>query len=183
MEIQILAVGRVKGGFKYSLVGVEEYIKRLRPYVTVKIIEIADEAVTPSKTSAQIMAQEAERILPYMEKAGYTVALSERGQSLDSVAFSEALGECLGLVGLTSSGFKAGEKNVNPPNGGMRKKGSGPMMFVVGGALGLSSTILNRADWIVSLSPMTYPHQLVRLILMEQLYRAFRILRNEPYHK
>ncbi len=184
MEIQILAVGRVKSGFKYTQTGVDEYIKRLKPYVKVSITEVADETMAPSVTSEQVLAREAIRIQAYMDKAGYTVALSERGEVMDSVQFAKRLGERLGLdcTGI-SLGKSGGGSGVNPLNGGMRNQASGPMMFMVGGALGLAPTVLNQADWVVSLSPMTYPHQLVRLILLEQLYRAFRILRNEPYHK
>lgn len=169
MEIRIVAVGRMKGDFKYLQVGVDEYVKRMKPYARVSIVEVPDETVMASRTREQIMEKEAQRLLSHMDQAAYTIALSERGELMDSEALAETLS---GLWSMT-----------NPPNGGIGDRGSGPMMFVVGGALGLSQTVLNRADRILSLSPLTFPHLMVRLILTEQLYRTFKILKNEPYHK
>ncbi len=106
--------------------------------------------------------------MPYIQKATLAIALSERGEQLTSEQFSKAFFDRLG---------------ANPSNGGMTTPVSGPIIFIVGGPLGLSSSVLEQCHWTVSLSRMTFPHPLVRLILLEQLYRAFKIRRNEPYHK
>jgi 23S rRNA (pseudouridine1915-N3)-methyltransferase len=170
MQIEILTVGRLKKESGYLQTGIEEYLKRLTPYAKVRIIEVSDETITSTKTRDQVLEVEGRRILAYLEKASYCIALSERGALLTSEQFATEWGKRMESIG-------------NPLNGGIGTPRTGPMMMVVGGALGLSQTIIHRADWVLSLSPMTYPHQLVRLVLLEQLYRAFKILRNEPYHK
>ena len=110
-------------------------------------------------------AAEGERILKHLTPDhAVVIALSEHGKLHDSVGFATLL---LG----------------NQPNGGIAEGGSTPIIFIVGGASGLSQEVLNRSRAVLSLSPMTFPHQMVRLILVEQLYRAFKIHRNEPYHK
>jgi len=168
MQIQIIVVGRMKSGFSYLTPGIDDYLKRLKAYASVSIVEVPDEPILPSKTSDQIMEKEAQRILPYVAKASYAIALSERGDALDSERFSTALFDRLG---------------ADPSNGGIPATDSGPIIFIVGGPLGLHQTVLNKCQWTVSLSKMTFPHPMVRLILLEQLYRAFKIRRGEPYHK
>ncbi len=168
MQIQIIVVGRMKGGFSYLQPGIDDYLKRLKAYANVSIVEVGDEAILPSRTDAQIMEKEGQRIQPYLEKAAYAIALSERGDQLTSEKFSAAFFERLG---------------ANPTNGGIPTNDTRPIIFIVGGPLGLHQTILNECDWTVSLSKMTFPHPMVRLILLEQLYRAFKIRRGEPYHK
>jgi len=168
MKIQVIAVGKLKGGFAYLVPGLDEYLKRLKPYADVSVIETPDEPIRPTKTAAQIMEGEAERIWPYFNRAAYRIALSERGKCYTSEAFSAALHARL---------------DGNPSNGGARYGDGTPIIFIVGGPLGLSDKLIQEADWVLSLSTMTFPHPMVRLILLEQLYRAFRIARNEPYHK
>ena len=168
--IQLVAVGRLKKDSDYLQVGIAEYLKRLRPYARVSIVEVADEPISPTRTREQVIEAEGQRILSQMEKAGYTIALSERGQCLSS----EALAHSLDQRGILQG---------NPLNGGMPTGRPGPIIVIVGGPLGLSQTVIDRADWVLSLSPLTFPHQLVRLLILEQLYRAFKIQRNEPYHK
>lgn len=168
MQIQIIAVGRMKSGFSYLTPGIEDYLKRLKAYAPVSIVEVPDEPILPSKTSEQIMEKEAQRILPYMAKAAYSIALSERGDELNSEKFSAAFFNKLG---------------GDPSNGGIPGADSGPIIFIVGGPLGLHQTVLSKCQWTVSLSRMTFPHPMVRLILLEQLYRAFKIRKGEPYHK
>ena len=120
---------------------------------------------TASRTVDQVKAAEGERILKHLTPDhAVVIALSEHGKLQDSVGFATLL---LG----------------NQPNGGIAEGGSTPIIFIVGGASGLSQEVLNRSRAVLSLSPMTFPHQMVRLILVEQLYRAFKIHRNEPYHK
>jgi 23S rRNA (pseudouridine1915-N3)-methyltransferase len=168
MQIQILVVGRMKGGFSYLQVGIDDYLKRLKAYASISITEVPDESILPSKTSEQIMEKEAQRLLPYIQKAAYAIALSERGEELTSEKFSKAFFDRLG---------------ADPSNGGIPSNDSGPIIFIVGGPLGLHPSVLRVCNWTVSLSRMTFPHPMVRLILLEQLYRAFKIQRGEPYHK
>jgi 23S rRNA (pseudouridine1915-N3)-methyltransferase len=168
MNIQMIVVGRMKGGFSYLQPGLDDYLKRLKAYANVSIVEVPDEAILPSRTEEQVMLGEARRILPYLEKAAYAIALSERGESLTSEQFSTAFFERLG---------------ANPSNGGIPGNDTRPIIFIVGGPLGLHPSVLQACHWTVSLSKMTFPHPMVRLILLEQLYRAFKIRRGEPYHK
>lgn len=168
MQIQIITVGKLKGGVSYLQTGMDDYLQRLKPYAKLSIVEVPDEPILPSKTAEQVMEREGERILPYLQRASLSIALSERGEQLTSEQFSTALFERLG---------------ANPSNGGIPAIDSGPIIFIVGGPLGLSSTVLKQCHWTLSLSRMTFPHPMVRLILLEQLYRAFKIRRGEPYHK
>jgi 23S rRNA (pseudouridine1915-N3)-methyltransferase len=168
MQIQIITVGKMKSGFSYLQTGLDDYLQRLKPYAKVSVVEVPDEPILPSKTDAQIMDKEGERILPYLQRASFAIALSERGDQLTSEQFSKAFFERLG---------------ADPSNGGIPANEAGPIIFIVGGPLGLSSTVLRQCHWTVSLSRMTFPHPMVRLILLEQLYRAFKIRRGEPYHK
>lgn len=164
----MIVVGRMKGGFSYLQPGLDDYLKRLKAYASVTVIEVPDEAILPSRTEEQVTAGEARRVLPYVEKAAYAIALSERGDVLTSEQFSTAFFERLG---------------ANPSNGGIPGHDTRPIIFIVGGPLGLHPSVLQACHWTVSLSKMTFPHPMVRLILLEQLYRAFKIRRGEPYHK
>ncbi|MBY0404495.1 MAG: 23S rRNA (pseudouridine(1915)-N(3))-methyltransferase RlmH [Cyanobacteria bacterium] len=175
MKIDFLVVGKLKKNSDYLAKGIEEYTKRLGPYAKLRWIELGDEIITPTKTREAVLSVEALKILPHLEKkdtegAKYCIALSERGVLLDSIKFSEKLSE------IANGG-------ANTLNGGIPTHGVENIIFIVGGALGLSQKVLDKADWVLSLSPMTFPHQMVRLILLEQLYRAFKIQHNEPYHK
>jgi 23S rRNA (pseudouridine1915-N3)-methyltransferase len=168
--IHIIAVGKVKGASaKYLQPGIDAFLDRLQPYASLSIVEVAEETVSPTRTREQILEREADRLLPHFDRAAYRVVLSEHGSLLSSEQFAEALSKrCF---------------SGNPLSGGPSNPASGPTIFVIGGPLGLSPKVVRAADWVVSLSPMTFPHQMVRLLILEQLYRAFRIQRNEPYHK
>lgn len=124
-------------------------------------MEVSDEK-TPDHASdtetRQIKDKEGERLLRQIKDGTYLIALAIQGKKLDSVAFSEKIAS-LGLHGTSDIGF------------------------VIGGSLGLSDAVINRADYLLSFSYMTFPHQLMRVILLEQVYRAYRIMSNEPYHK
>jgi 23S rRNA (pseudouridine1915-N3)-methyltransferase len=168
MKLQLVVVGRMKEGFGYLQTGIDDYLKRLKAFAPVSIIEVPDEPIRPSKTAEQIMAAEAERLRPYIERASYAIALWEKGDKLSSEKFSQTFFERIG---------------GDPSNGGISTGASGTILFIVGGALGLHPSIIERCHWTVSLSPMTFPHPMVRLIVLEQLYRAFKISRGEPYHK
>ena len=159
MKITLLTVGKVKE--KYLRDGIAEYSKRLGKYCRLEIVEVTDER-TPDRASQaeeeQIKRIEGERLLRGIRETDYVIALAIDGTMLDSVELSEKM-EKLGVQG---------ESNL---------------VFVIGGSLGLSDEILRRADYRLSFSSMTFPHQLMRLILLEQIYRGFRIMRGEPYHK
>jgi len=158
-RITIVCVGKIKE--KYLRDAIAEYAKRLGRYCRLEIRECADE---PNREGASergdemIRNTEGERILAAIPPEAYVIALDLRGKMLDSVDFAKKIDR------LASSGRSH-------------------IVFVIGGSLGLSGKVLSRADFRLCFSLMTFPHQLMRVILSEQIYRAFRILRNEPYHK
>lgn len=159
MKITILTVGKIKE--KFYRESIEEYTKRLSRYSRVEIVEVADEKTPDRASEAEeklIKEKEGERLLRYVKDTDYVCALAIEGQQLDSVELSGKL-EALGVGGVSS------------------------IVFVIGGSLGLSEQVLRRADYKLSFSKMTFPHQLMRVILLEQIYRSFRIMHGEPYHK
>ncbi len=159
MKITILTVGKIKERFYAEAVA--EYCKRLSKYCRLEILEVADEK-TPDKASPaeekQIKEREGERLLKKIPESAYVLALAVEGKTLDSVAFAGRM-ESLGI------------------------QGQSHLIFVIGGSLGLDERILSRADEKISFSAMTFPHQLMRVILLEQIYRGYRIIHHEPYHK
>lgn len=159
MNIKIVCVGKIKEKF-YSQ-AIEEYAKRLSRYCKLKIIEVVDEK-TPDNASAAIndgiKFKEGQRILSSIESNEYVIALCIEGKQLDSVELSNRINQ-LGIEG---------KSNIT---------------FVIGGSLGLAQTVIKRADFCLSFSKMTFPHQLMRVILLEQIYRAYKIVQKEPYHK
>lgn len=159
MNISIIAVGKIKE--KYLKDGIDEYRKRLTRYCSLEIIEVADEK-TPDNASLkeeeQIKAKEGQAILRLIKDNAYVIALAINGKNLSSEELAAQMKEL--AVG--------GNSNV---------------VFVIGGSLGLSPEVLQRANYKLSFSRMTFPHQLMRMILVEQVYRGFRILNGDPYHK
>lgn len=159
MKIRILCVGKIKEKFMREALG--EYSKRLSRYIKLEITEVVDEK-TPDSASEreelQIRDKEGERLLKLIRQEDYVIALAIDGKMYDSVTFSQKL-DRFGMLG------------------------RGSVVFVIGGSLGLAEQVLERADESISFSKMTFPHQLMRVILLEQIYRGYRILRNEPYHK
>ena len=159
MKFRIITVGKLKE--KYLKDGIAEYLKRLQRYATVEIIEVADEQ-TPDSASEmeelQIKAKEAQRIHKYIKEDTYLIALAIEGTMLTSEQLAERI-EQLGISGKSH------------------------ITMVIGGSLGLDKSILQQADLLLSFSKLTFPHQLLRLILVEQLYRSYRIMKGEPYHK
>jgi len=159
MKFTILCVGKVKE--KFYREAINEYTKRLSRYGDINIIEVADEK-TPDQASEavelQIKESEGQRLLAKMRDNMYVIALDLKGKTYDSVAFSEKISD-------------------------LKLRGNSHLVFVIGGSLGLSKSLLDRADESVSFSKMTFPHQLMRVILLEQIYRACRIEHKEPYHK
>lgn len=159
MKITLVTVGKIKE--KYFTMAIEEYAKRLGRYCKLEIIELPDEKTPDNASEAvnmQIKEKEGERILLALPDSAYVIALAIEGKMLDSVEVSEKISK------LTVDGYS----NI---------------AFIIGGSLGLHQRVLKRADYLLSFSRMTFPHQLMRVILLEQIYRAFRIANNEPYHK
>lgn len=159
MNITIVCVGKIKE--KFYTMAIDEYIKRLGRYCQINIVEVKDEKTPDGAKDAvceSIKDKEGERILAAIRDGAYVIALAIEGKMLDSVELSEKI-DNLGIEG---------KSNV---------------VFVIGGSLGLSKAVLNRAQYKLSFSRMTFPHQLMRVILLEQIYRAFRIIKGEPYHK
>ena len=159
MKITILCVGKIKEKFYRD--AMDEYAKRLSKYCKFEVIEVADEQ-TPDKASPalenQIKEKEAERILGKIKENSVVCTLEILGKQLSSEAFAEWI----------QTTTLSGKSNI---------------CFVIGGSLGLHDSVIQRADFHLSFSKMTYPHQLMRVILSEQIYRAFRIISGEPYHK
>lgn len=159
MKITVLCVGKVKEA--YFTGAVEEYAKRLSRYCKLEIIEVADEKTPDGASEAlneQIKQKEAERLKKYLPEDAYVVVLAILGKQLSSEELSEKIGT-LGVRGMSH------------------------IVFVIGGSLGLADSITGQADFLLSFSKMTFPHQLMRVILLEQIYRAYRIINGEPYHK
>ena len=159
MKITILSVGKIKEKFYRD--AISEFEKRLSRYAKLEIVEVADEK-TPDQASEHeitlIKEKEGERLLKSIKDDGYVICLAINGKMLDSVALSRHL-EKLGVSGVSH------------------------IYFVIGGSLGLADEVLKRADMLLSFSKMTFPHQLMRVILCEQIYRSYRIMNHEPYHK
>ena len=159
MKISIICVGKIKEKFYRDAIA--EYEKRLSRYCKFQIIEVADEK-TPDKASEteeqQIKEKEADRILAHVKEDACLVTLEIQGKKLDSIGFSEFIGQ----------------KTVH---------GVSHIQFVIGGSLGIHEKISKISNFKLSFSDMTFPHQLMRVILVEQIYRAFRIMTGEPYHK
>ena len=159
MKITILTVGKVKE--KYFTGAIQEYSKRLSRYCKLEIIQVADEKTPDHAGEAletQIREKEGERILAGIREGAYVIALAIEGKMLDSVELSEKIA-ALGVSGTSQ------------------------IIFIIGGSLGLSKQVLDRADYLLSFSRMTFPHQLMRVILLEQIYRGYRIMNGQAYHK
>ncbi len=159
MKITLIAVGKLKE--KYLKEAVSEYSKRLGRYCKLEIIEVSDEK-TPEQASQtaeeQIREKEGERILKHIKDDMYVIALEIQGKMLSSEELAAKM-EGLGI------------------------QGKSHIAFVIGGSIGLGKEVLKRADESLSFSKMTFPHQLMRVILLEQVYRGYRIINGEPYHK
>lgn len=159
MNITLVTVGKLKE--KYWLQAVAEYEKRLGAYAKVRILEVADEPTPDNASEVQeetIKAKEATRILGQIKERDYVIALAIDGQAYTSEIWATQMERIVG-------------------------QGYSTLVFVIGGSLGLHRSVLERANLKLSFSQFTFPHQMVRVILLEQIYRAFRIQRGEPYHK
>ena len=159
MNISVITVGKLKE--KYLKQGIEEYVKRLSAYAKIDIIEIPDEKAPETLSEMemlQVKAKEGERILAKISDDTHVIALAIEGKMKSSEELADTIDK-------------------------LATYGKSKVAFVIGGSLGLSKDVMKRANDTLSFSKMTFPHQLMRLILVEQIYRAFRINRGEPYHK
>lgn len=159
VKITLITVGKIKE--KYLKDAIAEYSKRLTRYCKLEIIEVADEK-TPDQSSEAadqaIRDKEGERILKHIRDDMYVITLEIVGKMLTSEEFAKKI-EMLGVQGISS------------------------IALIIGGSIGLGKEVLKRSDYALSFSKMTFPHQLMRVILLEQVYRAYRIINGEPYHK
>lgn len=159
MNIKIISVGKLKE--KYLIQGIQEYIKRLQGYTKIQLVEVADEKAPENLSETEIALvkeKEGKRILAKVRDTEFLFALAIEGKNLSSEAFAKQIDQ-------------------------LTTQGKSNLTFVIGGSLGLSAEVLQRSNAQLSFGNMTYPHQLMRLILVEQIYRSFRINRGEPYHK
>lgn len=159
MNIKIITVGKLKE--KYLIQGIAEYTKRLSKYAKITMLEVPDEKAPEKLSEAemeQVKQKEGERILAKIKDGEYVYALAIEGKNPTSEEFAAQLDR-------------------------LQVSGNSQFVFVIGGSLGLSKEVMQRSNAQISFGRMTYPHQLMRLILVEQIYRAFRINKGEPYHK
>lgn len=159
MNITVVCIGKLKE--KYWVEAIKEYSKRLSKYCTLTIDELKEERLPDNASTADeeaVKAAEGRSILKKIKKDAYVITLEIKGKALTS----EQLAEKIDNLGL---------------------EGKSDVVFVIGGSLGLSEEVSRRADFKLSFSAMTFPHQMIRVFLLEQIYRAFKINRNEQYHK
>lgn len=159
MKITLVTVGQIKEKFFED--AIKEYSKRLSRYCKLEILQVADEKTPEGASEAvelQIKEKEGQRILSLIRDDAYVIALAIEGKMLDSEELAERI-EKLGVSGISQ------------------------IVFVIGGSLGLSAQVMKRADYALSFSRMTFPHQLMRVVLLEQIYRSYRIMNHQPYHK
>ncbi|MGE7906354.1 23S rRNA (pseudouridine(1915)-N(3))-methyltransferase RlmH [Peribacillus sp. NPDC094092] len=159
MKITIITVGKLKE--KYLKQGIAEYTKRLSAYANIELVEVPDEKAPENLSAADmdiVKQKEGERILAKVSPDTYVITLEVNGKQLTSEQLATHLDQ-------------------------LATYGKSKIAFIIGGSLGLGTEVLSRSDYALSFSKMTFPHQLMKLVLVEQIYRAFRINRNEPYHK
>jgi 23S rRNA (pseudouridine1915-N3)-methyltransferase len=159
MRYRIISAGKIKEAFYLN--GIKEYLKRLQPYAGIELVDGLEEKTNPRAGESEInrvLDREGERILKLVGDNDILVALDIQGSSISSEAFAQ----------LVDRWNLSGKSRVN---------------LVIGGSHGLSEEVKRRANYRLSFSPMTFPHQMAVLMLTEQLYRGFKILKNEPYHK
>lgn len=156
MKIKIIALGKIKEKFLKD--GIDEFLKRLKPYATIEIIELQPIEIKDENLTQKALDQEAEKILANIKPNSYVITLEILGKQLSSEDFANKINEITNM-------------------------GIGELVFVIGSSCGISTLVSQRADFKLSISKMTFLHQFARLLLVEQIYRAFKILKNETYHK
>ena len=156
MKIKIIALGKIKEKFLKD--GIDEFLKRLRPYVNIEICELQPIEIKDENLTEKVLDMEAEKIIANIKPSSYIITMEIEGKQFDSVEFSKKIEE------ITNSGVSE-------------------IVFIIGSSCGLSKKVRDLSDLKLSLSKMTFLHQFTRLILIEQIYRAFKISKNETYHK
>ncbi|UUX33253.1 23S rRNA (pseudouridine(1915)-N(3))-methyltransferase RlmH [Fundicoccus culcitae] len=159
MNIEIIGVGKIKE--KYLKQGIDEYLKRLQAYANVSIIEVPDEPTGDNMSEtevAMVLDKEAEKILSRIDSQRKVIVLAIEGKLITSEDLAKQLDD-------------------------YATYGNSKVTFVIGGSLGLAQSVKDRADWLISFGRITMPHQLIRMVLTEQVYRAYRIINNHAYHK
>lgn len=156
MKIKIIALGKIKEKFLKD--GINEFLKRLTPYASVEIIELSAIEIKDENLTAKVLEQEAEKILAHVKDNSFVITLEINGANFSSEKFAQKLDD-------------------------ISKQGYNEIIFVIGSSCGIAPIVSKRADLKLSLSNMTFLHQFARLILVEQIYRAFKIIKGETYHK
>lgn len=159
MNIKVITVGKIKE--KYIKLGIDEFAKRLSKYCNLEQVEVSDEKAPETlsdKEMQMIKDKEGEKILAHVKENTYLIALAIEGKMISSEELAAKMQD-------------------------LAISGKSHITFVIGGSLGLSDSVMKRADYKLSFSKMTFPHQLMKVILLEQVYRGFRIITGAPYHK
>ncbi len=156
MKIKIIALGKIKE--KFLKEGIDEFLKRLTPYTTIEIIELTPVEIKDENLTSKALEQEGEKILANIKPNSYVITMEILGKQLSSEDFAQKINE------ITFSGISE-------------------LVFIIGSSCGIAPSVSQRADFKLSISKMTFLHQFARLLLVEQIYRAFKILKNETYHK
>lgn len=156
MNIKIIALGKIKEKFLKD--GIDEFLKRLSPYASVEIVELPAIEIKDEHLTEKVLREEGERILSHIKKQSYVITLEIQGKQQSSEEFAQKINE------LTNDGVQE-------------------IVFVIGSSCGISKIVSERANFKLSMSKMTFLHQFARLILVEQIYRAFKIIKGETYHK
>ncbi len=157
--IRIVACGKIKDAWLQK--GIDEYVKRIQPYEKIEVVEVADEKTSQNNSEAedlQVLVKEGERLLKKIKPDEYVILLDLWGKQMDSMSFAKTIDS-------------------------LHTQGKSKITFVIGGSLGVSEGLIARSNMRLCLSKNTFTHQMCRLLVVEQIYRAFRILNNEPYHK
>lgn len=156
MKIKIIALGKIKEKFLKD--GIDEFLKRLTPYASLEIVELQPVEIKDENLTEKALLQEGEKILSHIKSDSYVITLEILGKQLSSEEFASKIDE-------------------------ISKSGISELVFVIGSSCGLAKTVSDRANYKLSMSKMTFLHQFARLLIVEQIYRAFKILKNETYHK
>lgn len=156
MNIKIIALGKIKE--KFLKEGIDEFLKRLTPYASLEIIEIPAIEIKDENLTKKVLEEEGQKILSHIKSQSYVITLEIKGKMFTSEEFAAKIKELTNI-------------------------GTSEIVFVIGSSCGLSPIVSNRANLKLSLSKMTFLHQFTRLILLEQIYRAFKIIKGETYHK
>ena len=156
MKIKIIALGKIKEKFLKD--GIDEFLKRLTPYASVEVVELSPIEIKDENLTDRVLEQEADKILANIKPQDFVITMEIQGKMLSSEDFAEKINELTNL-------------------------GTQEIVFVIGSSCGLAKKVSDRANFKLSMSKMTFLHQFARLILVEQIYRAFKIIKNETYHK